>query len=202
MVARTAVDNPPTKARLLDAAQALMLAKGFSATSVDEICAKARLTKGSFFHYFDSKDALGKELLERFCADGRRLHASFCREAKDPLQRVYNYIDGTIALAKDPVTRNGCLLGTFAQEMCDTHPEIKHCCAAGFEAWAKAFAKELAAAKAAHRPKTNFEPRELAEHFIAVLEGALILSKTRNNARVVVSSLEHFRAYVRTLFGR
>ena len=197
---RTAQRDSPTKHRLLDAAQTLMLAKGFAATTVDEICERAKLTKGSFFHYFESKDALGKELLERFCASGAALHQGFCGSETDPLKRVYGYIDSAIKLAKDPAMNQGCLLGLFAQELCESHPEIRKACREGFEHWANAFGKEVARAKAAYAPRAAFDPHELAEHLIAVMEGAMILGKTKGNMKVVARSLRHFKAYVKSLF--
>jgi TetR/AcrR family transcriptional repressor of nem operon len=201
-MARTAQPDSPTKERLLDAAQELMLAKGFAATTVDEICEAAELTKGSFFHYFESKDELGKQLLERFCADGAKLHATFCQSNEtDPLKRVYNYIDGAIKIAKDPVMSKGCLLGLFAQELCDTNPQIRDMCKKGFDDWGKTFGEELARAKARYAPQAAFEPRELADHLIAVMEGSMILGKTRRNMGVMAQNLEHFKAYVRGLFG-
>jgi AcrR family transcriptional regulator len=46
------------KAKLLDAALSLIREKGYSSTSVGELCAQASVTKGAFFHYFKCKDAL------------------------------------------------------------------------------------------------------------------------------------------------
>jgi TetR/AcrR family transcriptional repressor of nem operon len=201
MSARVADPDSPTKQRLLDAAQALMLAQGFTATTVDEICEKARLTKGSFFHYFDSKDGLGRALLERFCSSSSKMHEQgFCGGGGDPLDRVYTYIDRMIALSQDPSMSKGCLLGCFAQELSDTHPKIRAVCSEAFEAWAKQLGRELAAAKAAHKPRATFDPQDLAEHFIATLEGALILGKARGDMRVVGRALRHYRAYVRSIF--
>lgn len=197
---RTAVKDSPTKARLLDAAQELMMAKGFAATTVEEICDAAKLTKGSFFHYFDSKDRLGKEVLERFCASGSRLHAACCGDESDPLKRVYGYIDGMVKLSQTPPFRS-CLLGTFAQELSDVQPVIRKACACAFDAWAKQFGKEVAAAKRRYAPRASFDPYSVAEHFIAVLEGALILAKARDDQRVVAEQLGHFRRYVQSLFG-
>ena len=199
---RTAVANSPSKARLLDAAERLMLAKGFEATTVDEICEAAKLTKGSFFHYFDSKERLGRETLERFCASGQRLHASFCGSARDPLKRVYNYIDGAIRLSQDPALGQGCLLGSFAQELCESHPSIREACAKGFTEWGTAFGAELSRAKAKYAPRAAFSPRELAEHLIAILEGSLILGKAGRDRRVVARNLRHYKAYLQMLFGR
>lgn len=199
---RTALEHSPTKERLLDAAQALMLAKGFAATTVEEICRNAKLTKGSFFHYFESKDALGQALLRRFCDTSDRLHRSLCGTERDPLKRVYGYIDGAIALSRDPVTSRGCLLGTFAQELCDSHPAMRQQCAKGFEAWVAQFGEELRRAKARYAPRAPFDPKELAEHLIAIMEGSLILGKARNDVQVVGRHLRHYKRYLRSLFGR
>jgi TetR/AcrR family transcriptional repressor of nem operon len=199
---RTASLNPASKARLLDAAERLMLAKGFEATSVDEICAAAKLTKGSFFHYFDSKQALGREVLERFCASGRRTDDACCGSAADPLERVYRQIDAAIQRSRDPGASLGCLLGAFAQELCESHPDIRAACEEGFARWQRQFGDELARAKAKYAPRAAFKPRELAEHFIAVLEGSFILGRAARDRAVVGRNLRHYRAYVRQLFGR
>ncbi len=192
--------EPSTKARLLDAAQVLMLAKGFTATTVDEICEKADLTKGSFFHYFESKEELGRKLLERFCAANAQKTQGCCGAERDPLKRVYNYIDGLIELSHDPVMARGCLLGTFAQELSDTHPKIRQVCDNAFGAWAKQFGDELAQAKAAYAPRATFDPRSVAEHLIAVLEGSLIVGKARQDRKTLGRSLGHFKTYLKSLF--
>ena len=130
-MAKTASPELTTKDKLLGGALELMLAKGFAATTIDEVCERAGVTKGGFFHYFQSKDQLGKEVLERFCVSGRNLHEAFCGRETDPLKRVYRYIDGAIAMAQDPAMSRGCLLGLFAQELCDTNPQIRQACADG-----------------------------------------------------------------------
>src|SRR5215475_2270957 len=90
-----------TKQKLLDAAQELMLAKGYTATSVDEVCEAAGLTKGSFFHYFEGKEHLGKSVAERFFAAKKEffLSAPF-RQQKDPLDRVFGHVDFLIEFSR------------------------------------------------------------------------------------------------------
>lgn len=190
------------KERLLDAAQELMLSKGFAATTVDEICEAAELTKGCFFHYFESKDELGRVLLERFCCGAEEMHKGLCGDAEDPLEQVYNYIDGFVKLSKDPVMGRGCLLGTFAQELSDANPQIRNACAKGFESWARQFGGMVARAKSKYAPHASFKPEELAEHLIAILEGSLILAKTQKSMKVIEKNLLHFRKYLQTIFGR
>ena len=78
-------ETPLTKEKLYDAALGLILSKGFVGTSVDDICREAKVTKGSFFHYFRSKDELGAELLRKYCENGReKFKNGCCSEEKDP----------------------------------------------------------------------------------------------------------------------
>lgn len=199
---KTRVDFP-TKERLLDAAQGLMLAKGFTATTVDEICEKAKLTKGSFFHYFKSKEELGKAALNRFVAmmTQRFQEAPFHQES-DPLKRIYGYLDCAIQCSKDPKAPKACLLGIFSQELSDGYPQIRSLCCGHFSQWAEGLRKDLGEAKAKYAPKKDLDARSLAEHIIAVMEGSLILAKAQQDKGVIEQSLKHLKQYLRSLFGR
>lgn len=195
--------DSPAKEKLLDAAQRLMLAKGFVATTVDEICEAAGLTKGSFFHYFESKDQLGLKVLDRFVAtvEEEFRKAPFMKK-RDPLQRLYGYLDFLIQMSKSPAAQHGCLLGNFAQELSDTHPKIRGRCAAHFARWAETLKRELDDAKAMYASRASIDTRSLAEHFIAVFEGALILAKANRDPGTVEKHLRHFKQYVKSLFER
>ncbi len=197
---RTPRTNPATKEALLETAQGLMLSKGYSATSVDDICTAANLTKGSFFHYFSNKEDLGKAVLERYVLSMFNLarNAPFSKQS-DPLQRVYGYIDFMIKLAKDPARRSGCLLGNFAQVLTDTHPEIRAQCAGHFKLWSDILKQELDAAKALYKVK-GIDTGTLADHFIALFEGSLMLAKTRQDVDVVANNLHHFKNYLKSIF--
>ena len=200
---RKAQAYSPTKEKLLEAAQQLMLAKGFAATTVDEICEAAGFTKGSFFHYFTSKEQLGKAVLDRFfLAMVQKVQKGSFHGKSDPLQHIYDYVDCFSDLTKDPLLANGCLLGNFAQELSDTHPEIRSLCAQRFSQWAEALKRDLDEAKTRYAPKAPFDTRSLAEHFIAVLEGSLILAKAKQDMTIFEKNLWHFKRYLRSLFGR
>lgn len=200
---RVARLDSPTKEKLLSAAAPLMLAQGFTATSVDEICEAAGVTKGSFFHYFDSKEELATVLLGRFYEMKRQelLNAPFM-QLTDPLERVYGYIDFLIEVAGTPEDVEGCLLGTFSQELSDTHPKIRDVCAEFFKQWALALKQELDKAKTKYAPRARWDTQSLAEHLIAVLEGAIILAKAKQDQQVVKTHLRHFRDYLRGIFGK
>jgi TetR/AcrR family transcriptional regulator, transcriptional repressor for nem operon len=202
-VPRRAATHPIVRQRLLDAARELMLRDGFAATGLAEICAAAGVTKGSFFHYFESKEAVGAATLERFGADlGSEFAAAPFHGEADPLTRVEAYIDFTIDICRSSVLRQGCLVGMLAQELGATHSAMREACQVIFSGWAESFADQLTAAKLAYTPDASFDPHSLAAHFIAVVEGALILAKTSAERDVVEHQLEHFRAYVRCLLGQ
>ena len=192
----------PTKDKLLNAAQTLMMEKGFVATSVEEICSAAKVTKGSFFHYFKSKDALGKELAQRFgrsVADA--MQASACCGGEDPLERVYCCLDGAIQMAKQPGLK-GCLIGTFSQEISETHPELRAVCAKSFEEVAQMMRKNLAEAKKRYAPKAAFDPAVLADYFIAVSQGSMILMKAKKVRTILEKNLLQLKQHFRSLFEK
>jgi len=179
---RTAQADPLTKQKLLDAAQELMLTKGYTDTSVEEICTAAGVTKGSFFHYFAGKEAP-------------------FRRKQDPLERVFGYIDFLIEKARSPMTK-GCLLGTFVQELSQTHPKIRSVCAAGFEGQADRLKQDLEEAKAKYVPRARWSSQSLAEHVLAVAQGAIILAKAKQDRKVIEESLAHVREYLKNIFGK
>src|SRR5262245_54328012 len=153
---RMAIADSLTKQKLLDAARELMLTKGYTATSVDEICEAAGLTKGSFFYYFESKEHLGRLVAERFSASRKEVFQSApFHQKKDPLDRVFGRVDFILELARRPETAKGCLLGTFVQELSQTHPSIRSVCATCFAEVARSFQQDLDEAKAKYAPRAR-----------------------------------------------
>jgi len=198
---RTRQIQSPAREKLLNAAQRLMQAKGYPATTIDEICRAARLTKGSFFHYFKSKEDLGRALLERYSLRDRPAGLNLPQSHNpDPLQRVFGYLESSALYYQSSDGRSGCLLGNFAQELSDTHPGIRSLCAKQFDAWAETFKGALDEAVFEHRPRTELNTQGLAEYFIAVLEGSLILGKAHRDMGIVRRNLRHFKEYLRMIF--
>lgn len=198
---RPAVENSPTKVKLLDAAQKLILVNGFVGTSVDEICKTAKLTKGSFFHYFESKEKLGAELLTRYCASSKEMFKKgCCEEEKDPLKRIYNFLDCLTEMANQ--NSHGCLLGGMSQELADSHPGIRSVCAKGFSELTEFLAGEFEKAKKMHAPKAGWTARSLANHLVVLMQGSLLLGKVTHDKSFAEGSIRHFKAYLKHLFGK
>lgn len=187
-----------TKEKLLEEAAGLMLSKGFPATTIDEICEKAGVTKGCFFHYFSDKAQLGRELVER--STKNHIENAPYRSEKDPLKRVYACIDDAIEKFREGEPRHSCILGTFAQELSDTYPEIRKACERSFSLWAELLSRDLEEAKAARKPAAQIDSKSTAYYFIALLEGSMILAKAQRSTAVPRQNLKLFREHVAGIF--
>jgi TetR/AcrR family transcriptional repressor of nem operon len=193
--------RPDARIRLLDAAMQVIRAQGYAATTVDDICHAAGVTKGAFFHHFKSKEDLGVAAAAHFSQMAERLFASApYREAADPLDRVLGYIDFRAAIIAGATPEFTCLLGTMVQEAYDTHPAIRRACDTYIGAHAADVAKDIAAAKALHVPGATWTPESLALHTQAVLQGAFILAKAKGGPEVARECVAHLRRYVEFLF--
>ncbi|HEV2562641.1 MAG TPA: TetR/AcrR family transcriptional regulator [Rhizomicrobium sp.] len=186
---------------LIDAALATIRTKGYAATSVDELCAKAGVTKGAFFHHFASKDALGVAAAEHWSEITGALFADApYHKHKDPLDRVLGYLDFRKALLKGAVPEFTCLVGTMVQEVYETNPDIRRACDASISAHAATLEADIAEAKKKYGIKAAWTPASLALHTQAVLQGAFILAKAKGGADIAAASIDHLRRYVSLLF--
>ena len=192
-----------TKLRLLDAAMRLMVCKGFKATTVDEICEEAGLTKGSFFHYFEDKEDLAKAAAKHFHEFQQRMFdgADF-RSIADPLERVFGRLDFLADVARNPQLSKSCLVGNLAQEVSGTHEGIRCVCENIFDSAASDFERDLAAAKLKHAPEADFGPATIARLYISLIQGSMILAKATKHSAVFGDNVEHLRRYIECLFGK
>ncbi len=195
-----------TREKLLDAAQALIFDHGFSATSVDRVIERAGVTKGAFFHHFESKAALGRAVLERHAArDKAHCDRTLARAEKlspDPLQQVLLFVgllqEEAEALA-NPVP--GCLFASYLYQRLEVPAEVADITAETLAYWRDAFAGKLRAAAAAHPPTAAVSPEELADTLLAVIEGSYVLSKAKGAPEILARQLGHYRSHLALLFG-
>ncbi|HEY3785995.1 MAG TPA: TetR/AcrR family transcriptional regulator [Steroidobacteraceae bacterium] len=187
--------------KLLDASFVLIREKGYSATSVDELCAQAGVTKGAFFHHFQSKDALAVAALDRWSELSRVFFESApYHEHGDPLDRILAYLDFRKALLKGEVAQFSCLAGTMVQEAYETHAGIREAADASISGHAAMLEADIAAAMKLNGVRASWSAPSLALHFQAVLQGAFILAKAKGGPEVAVASVDHLRRYIELLF--
>jgi TetR/AcrR family transcriptional regulator, transcriptional repressor for nem operon len=193
--------RPGGREKLLDASFVLIREKGYSATSVDELCAEAGVSKGAFFHHFQSKDALAVAALERWSEVSRALFQTApYHNHRDPLDRVLAYLDFRKALLKEEVAQFSCLAGTMVQEAYGTHAGIREACDACISGHAATLEADIAEAMKLYGVRARWSAQSLALHFQAVLQGAFILAKAKGGPEVAAASIDHLRRYIELLF--
>jgi TetR/AcrR family transcriptional repressor of nem operon len=179
----------------------LIREQGYSATSVDELCAKAGVTKGAFFHHFQSKDALAVAAANRWSEISAALFQTApYHKHRDPLDRVLGFLDFRKAHLKGEVAEFTCLAGTMLQEVYRTHAEIREACEASISGQAAMVETDIAEAMKLYGVRANWSARSLALHMQAVLQGAFILAKAKGGPEVAAASIDHLRRYIELLF--
>jgi len=192
--------EPEIRAGLLAAARDAFLAGGYAASGLDAICRRAGATKGALFHHFDGKEGLAREVLDEWVRAGAQAYADGPhRRARGAIERALGYVDHTIELCRRAPP--GCLIGTLAQEVAASHPALRRRCDQAFREWGAGLAALLEAARREARAALPFEPAGVADHFVAVFEGAQILARARGSSEVVPEQLRHFRRYLEQLLG-
>ena len=184
----------------MDAARDVIRAKGYSAATVDDICAAAGVTKGSFFYYFANKDELAIAAVEQFGAMASAIFASApYSTTPDPRERVLGYIDFRASMLQWDIGKFTCLLGTTVQEVHATHPKLRAACDRVMTAHVSDVARDLEAAKQKYVPDAQWSAEGVSNFIQAVLQGAFILAKTRQSAEPAAECLRHLRRYLESL---
>jgi TetR/AcrR family transcriptional repressor of nem operon len=194
-----------TKDRILDSAQTIVLEKGFSATSLDDILKATGVTKGAFFHHFRSKADLAHKLVERFAEQDFAAFEEWNRRAdtlaEDPYQAVVlflkffeEWLDGL------PEPFAGCLFAVYVYENSLFDLEVNDYVHKSLKRWQGYYEGKFAAAIAARPPKLDVSARDLAETIVALLEGAFILSRAYGDPGLPTRQSRLFRGYLKLLF--
>ncbi|MBQ0750398.1 MAG: TetR/AcrR family transcriptional regulator [Roseovarius sp.] len=189
------------RTRLLEAARDIIRAQGFAATTVDDLCKSAGVTKGAFFHHFESKEALGVAAAAYWAETTSAFFAAAPYHAHaDPLARLLGYLDFRKEIIQGDLAEFTCLVGTMAQEVYGSHPIIREACAASIFGHAATLEPDIAAAMDARGIKADWTPASLAAHTQAVLQGAFILAKATGDRAIARDSVDHLKRYIDMLF--
>lgn len=188
--------------RLIAAAIATVRYKGFSATSVDEICQAAGVTKGAFFHHFASKEALAVEAAGAWTeiAEQRIFTQPDWTRIPDPLERLLGHIDFRLSMLDGPAEDFTCFVGTMVQESYNSSDPIRAACDASLHAYALRLAEDIQQAIDIYGIASGVSAVSLAFHIQAVLQGAFILAKANGNPVIARDSVMHLKRYVVMLF--
>lgn len=197
----TSAKRISARTKLLDAALSLVRRQGFSATSVDELCVKAGVTKGAFFHHFDSKEALGVAAADYWSETTGAMFADApYHNIQDPVERVLGYVELRKQLLDGEEAEYTCLAGTMVQETYNSAPAIREACKRSIFGHAGTLEEDIEAAIASRGLAPDWTARSLALHTQAVLQGAFILAKASGDRTVAEEMVDHLARYIRSLF--
>jgi TetR/AcrR family transcriptional repressor of nem operon len=190
-----------SKERILAAAKELFLARGYAATTVDAICEKAELTKGSIYYFFDSKEDLGLAVLDWSLRRGMQMLASgpYVRIV-DPVEKAFAFLKH-LEKCSPELWNGGCLLGSFALELADTNSRMQQAVAGMFQALADEIAEKLQPIAARCAGKQAPSASELADTLLGTIEGSIILAKAHRDPTRLPKAIRGFRRSVSTLIA-
>jgi TetR/AcrR family transcriptional repressor of nem operon len=213
---RSAISDPAkqssrsdTRRRILDAAYALVLRHGYTATTVDRVLRQTGLTKGAFFHYFQSKSDLALALIERYAAEGREsLHAALVRAeqaSEDPLEQLLFFHRDVLARAESPEPAGaplaGCLIACAAYELEAHSPEVRAVMRSAVMHYRSVLTSKLREVAARYQPRMPVDPAELAEHLYGVYDGGLVIGRLLGDSQALARQLRQTECYLRLLFA-
>jgi TetR/AcrR family transcriptional regulator, transcriptional repressor for nem operon len=180
--------DPDVRPKVMAAATDLIRRFGYVATTVDQICAEAGVTKGAFFHYFASKEDLAVACLGRWDERMQELEAAAPFASRpDPRERVAGYMDFYIGLFSNPAVLKSCLVGTTLQEVAESHPELRTAANRCMGSCQERFAALLG--EAARARKKGVRADDLAHLWLAALQGSLVLYKGSGDEELIPRNL-------------
>jgi len=195
-----------TRARILDLAYESIVQKGFAATSIDELVEAAGITKSGFFYHFKDKNDLARQLLERFLEEDKGIIDTIEQRARelsdDPLQSFLIFLNLYSQLLDDMETLHpGCLVAsiTYQERMFDA--EVRRMNVDYVLKLRRRFERWVDEILEGHESRDPVDAAALADHFTAIVEGAIILSKATRDEALMGRQTRLFRSYVKLLFG-
>jgi TetR/AcrR family transcriptional regulator, transcriptional repressor for nem operon len=186
------MESRNTRDHLLQVGLRQIHSMGYAATGVKEILDEAAVPKGSFYHYFPSKEAFAKEVLELYARGESERAAKILSDGKAaPLKRLRRYFDELIVIYGPSANISGCLIGNLSLEMADHSDSIQSVLHQSFANWQTAIAAILQEAIDRGDLAKSTKPQELASFLLNSYEGAILRSKADRSSKPVENFL-HF----------
>lgn len=202
---RTLGKGAQTRDRILEIAEAAVLDKGFSATSIDEILFEAGLTKSGFFYHFRDKNDLALGLIERFKQHNLLLFEDIFDRAgelnEDPLHAFLVGLKLLAEILADvQAARPGCLVASFVYHDQQYDARVRAVIVDVTLTWRAQFVARLETIAALYPPRVEVDVQDLADMLTAIIDGGIILSKTLREPQIMARQVLAYRAFVRTVF--
>jgi TetR/AcrR family transcriptional repressor of nem operon len=186
------MNRSSTREHLLAVGLERLHSTGYTATGVKEVLDLANVPKGSFYHYFPSKEAFAGEVFQRY-ADGeiRRAERILGDRKAAPLKRLRRYFEELISVYGQSGEISGCLVGNLSLEVADHNPKLQSQLQAVFGGWQESIAEVLREAVERADLARSTKPDELAAFLLNSYEGALVRMKAERSDKPLQNFL-HF----------
>lgn len=191
-----------TKERILDAAEEIMLEKSFHSVGLKQILDAVKVPKGSFYHYFESKEQFGAEMLKHYmdeAGDNKRRMLIFNDAEPDPLKRLFIYLDGSINFIQSVAGRFPCLALKLASEVSDLSEAMREELARGFEDWITIYREVLDEAVAKKMLPASFDSAWEAQLIQDLWSGATQRAVISRSSEPVRYAVEHIKSRISSM---
>ena len=195
-----------TRERLLEVAEEAVLAKGFAATSIEEIIAAVGITKSGFFYHFRDKADLAKALILRYLERDRVILDDIFRRGDelndDPLHGFLVGLRLFAEMVADlPAAHPGCLAASFAYQDQLFNQEIRALNAEGLLAWRIRFRERLDLIAARYPARIDIDFEALADMAGTLIEGGIILGRALKDGSILPRQILLYRELIRSTFA-
>ncbi len=133
-----------TRERILEAAEELMLEKSFHSVGLKQLLDAVKVPKGSFYHYFESKEQFGVEMLKHYvhaASTHKRQNLLSSEKIADPLERLFTYLEGSVTFMNANPGTYPCLAVKLAAEVADLSDAMRMEMSNGFDEWIGIYAQ-------------------------------------------------------------
>ena len=169
---------------LIQAGTEIIAQQGFSATGIDAILKAARVPKGSFYHYFKSKEEFGLAVIDAFAERLEQRLQTFLDDPEvSPLDRIRNFLENALARLQQTHCTKGCLIGNLGQELADVNERFRSRLEEVFALWKERFADCLKEAQTKGQLSADLDPGQVAGFILASWEGAILRSKVMKSTQ-------------------
>jgi TetR/AcrR family transcriptional regulator, transcriptional repressor for nem operon len=205
MAIQVAGKGEQTRQRLMDIAQVSVLAKGFTATSIEEIITEAGLTKSGFFYHFRDRNDLAKALVQRYVADEVSLIDDLLEQADDLSEDWLHSFLVFLKLLSDrlsdlPNGHPGCIVALCCDQEQLFSLDVRDLCAGGHVTWRRVIRQRLDRIAVDDPPRMDVDFDALADMFSALADGGIILSRSLRAPTRLGQQLMLYRGFVKSVF--
>jgi TetR/AcrR family transcriptional repressor of nem operon len=189
------MDKKDTRSDIIKIGTELISRQGYNATGIDMVLKEAGVPKGSFYHYFKSKEEFGLAVMDVF-ADyySQRMTALLQDTELSPLSRIRTLLEGSLLRFSNNQCSKGCLIGNLGQEMADQNERFRARLDEIFDDWRKLFAACLSEAQTAKELDSRLDAEALASFILSGWEGAILRAK-------VMKSPQPLQDFIQILFS-